>query len=162
MTNLTSEVKEFIEDNIDLIEARAWDQIYDNAKFTLDSESTGKFTEIMLSIGEDPLETLNYIPDYYLSDAKIESFNIPDHIHQLCEGCFAFSSLKGIVIPDSVTTIGVYAFYECPQLKLVVIPPSVKTIDVNAFHAFDGVIVCKEGSEADNYADFYEFEVEYY
>lgn len=162
MGSLTFEVKEFIEDNIDLIDDRAWDQIYDNAKFTLDSESTGGFTLAMLDIGENPLETLDYIPDYYLSDAKIESFNIPNHIHELCEGCFSFSSLKEIIIPDSVTTIGMYAFYECPQLKRVVIPPSVHNIEGNSFYPFDGVIVCKEGSVAELHAINCNIEVEYY
>ena len=162
MGTLTFEVKEFIEDNIDLIEDRAWDQIYDNAQFTLDSESTGKFTEAMLDIGENPLEYLDYIPDYYLSDAKIDSFTIPNHILELSEGCFSYSSLKEIVIPDSVTTIGMYAFYECPQLKRVVIPPSVQNIEGNSFYPFDGVIVCKEGSAAEIYAINCNIDVEYY
>ena len=162
MGTLTFEVKEFIEDNIDLIEKRAWDQIYDNAQFTLDSESTGGFTLAMLDIGEDPLDTLDYIPNYYLSDAKLESFTIPNHIHELCEGCFAYSSLKEIVIPDSVTTIGMYAFYECPQLKRVVIPSSVQNIEGNSFYPFDGVIVCKEGSAAEIYAINCDIDVEYY
>ena len=162
MGTLTFEVKEFIEDNIDLIEKRAWDQIYDNAQFTLDSESTGGFTLAMLDIGEDPLDTLDYIPNYYLSDAKLESFTIPNHIHELCEGCFAYSSLKEIVIPDSVTTSGMYAFYECPQLKRVVIPSSVQNIEGNSFYPFDGVIVCKEGSAAEIYAINCDIDVEYY
>lgn len=162
MGTLTFEVKEFIENNIDLIEDRAWDQIYDNARFTLDSESTGGFTLAMLEIGEDPLETLDYIPDYYLSDAKIESFNIPNHILELSEGCFAYSSLKEISISDGVTTIGMYAFYECPYLKRVVIPPTVTSIEGNAFQNTDCVIVCKQESAADNLAKFYDLEVEYY
>ena len=162
MGTLTFEVQEFIEDNIDLIEDRAWYQIYDTARFTLDSESIGGFTLAMLHIGEDPLETLDYIPDYYLSDAKIEYFNIPNHIHELCEGCFAYSSLKEIVIPDSVTTIGMYAFYQCPQLKRVVIPPTVTSIEGNTFQNTDCVVVCKQQSEADNLARFHNLEVEYY
>lgn len=162
MGSLTLEVKQFIEDNIDLIEDRAWDQIYDNARFTLDSESTGGFTLAMLDIGEDPLETLDYIPDYYLSDAKIESFYIPNHIHELCEGCFAYSSLKEIVIPGSVTTIGMYAFSECPQLKRVTIPPTATSIEGNAFLNTDCVIVCEKESAADKLASFYDYRVEYY
>ena len=162
MGTLTFEVKEFIEDNIDLIEDRAWDQIYDNARFTLDSESTGGFTLAMLDIGEDPLKTLDYIPDYYLSDAKIEYFNIPNHIHLLSEGCFAYSSLKEIVIPESVITIEMYSFSDCSQLKRVVIPPSVQNIAGNSFYPFDGVIVCKEGSAAETYAIACDIEVEYY
>ena len=162
MGTLTFEVKEFIEDNIDLIEDRAWDQIYDNARFTLDSESIGGFTLAMLDIGEDPLETLDYIPEYYLSDTKIDSFTIPNHILELSEGCFAYSSLKEIIIPDGVTTIGMYAFYQCPQLKRVVIPPSVQNIEGTSFYSFDGVIVCKEGSAAEIYAINCNIDVEYY
>ena len=162
MGTLTFEVKEFIENNIELIEDRAWDQIYDNARFTLDSESTGGFTLAMLDIGEDPLEYLDYIPEYYLSDAKIDSFTIPNHILELSEGCFAYSSLKEIIIPDGVTTIGMYAFYECSQLKRVVIPPSVQNIEGNSLYPFDGVIVCKEGSEADLYAINFNIDVEHY
>ena len=162
MGTLTFEVKEFIEDNIDLIEDRAWDQIYDNARFNLDSGSTGSFTLAMLEIGEDPLKSLDYVPDYYLSDAKIDSFTIPNHILELSEGCFSYSSLKEIIIPDSVTTIGMYAFYECPQLKRVTIPPSVQNIEGNSFYPFDGVIVCKEGSAAEMYAINCNIDVEYY
>lgn len=155
-------VKEFIEDNIDLIEDRAWDQIYDNAVYHLDSESIGGFTLAMLSIGEDPLETLDYIPDYYLSDAKIESFNIPDHIHQLCEGCFSYSSLKEIVIPDSVTTIDMYAFYDCTDLERVKIPPNVISIADNSFNNSETIVVCKKGSYAEQYAQENQMNVEYY
>ena len=162
MGSLTIEVKEFIEINIDQIEDRAWDQIYDNARFNLDSESTGGFTLAMLEIGEDPLDTLDYIPEYYLSDAKIDSFTIPNHILELSEGCFAYSSLKEIIIPDGVTTIGMYAFYECPELKRVVIPPSVQNIEGNSFYPFDGVIVCKEGSAAEMHAINCNIDVEYY
>lgn len=162
MGTLTFEVKDFIENNIELIEDRAWDQIYDNARFTLDSESTGGFTLAMLDIGEDPLKTLDYIPEYYLSDAKIDSFTIPNHILELSEGCFAYSSLKEIIIPDGVTTIGMYAFYDCPQLKRVVIPPSVKHIEATSFYPSDVVIVCKEGSAAEMYAINWNMDVEYY
>lgn len=162
MGTLTFEVQEFIKNNIDLIEDRAWDQIYDNAQSTLDSDSTGEFTLAMLDIGEDPLKTLDYIPEYYLSDVKIDSFTIPNHILELGEGCFSFSSLKEIVIPDSVITIGMYAFYECSQLKRVVIPPSVQYIAGNSFYPFDGIIVCKEGSAAEIYAINCNIDVEYY
>lgn len=162
MGALTFEVKEFIEDNIDLIENKSWDQIYDNASLNLDSMSTGQFTQALLGVGENPLETLDYIPDYYLSDATMETFNIPNHIHELCEGCFSYSSLKEIIIPDGVTTIGMYAFYECSQLKRVVIPPSVQNIEGNSFYPFDGVIVCKEGSAAEIYAINCNIDVEYY
>ena len=43
------------------------------------------------------------------------------------------SSLKSIIIPDGVTTIGYNAFYNCDNLKSIVIPNNVKTIGERAF-----------------------------
>ena len=51
-------------------------------------------------------------------------------------GVFAFaacSSLANVTIPNSVTTIGQGAFYSCFGLTSVTIPNSVTTIDVSAF-----------------------------
>ncbi|MCL2079197.1 MAG: leucine-rich repeat protein [Oscillospiraceae bacterium] len=45
-------------------------------------------------------------------------------------GC---TSLAGITIPNSVTSIGSSAFYECESLKDIVIPDGVKTIGDSAF-----------------------------
>lgn len=123
MAELTYEVKEFIEDNIELIEKGYWGQIYDNAKFNLDSESTGGFTNAMLSIGIDPVKdsNLDYIPDYYLADQSIDTYVIENDVHSIEEGAFAYSKLKKIVIPESVTSIGSYAFYDCLKLEEVTI-----------------------------------------
>ena len=46
---------------------------------------------------------------------------------------FAPSGLTKYTIPDSVTSIGMKAFYACPNLKSVTIPDSVTTIEDNAF-----------------------------
>lgn len=123
MAELTYEVKEFIEDNIELIEKGSWDQIYDNAKFNLDSESTGGFTNAMLSIGIDPVKDgkLDYIPDYYLADQSIDTYVIEEDVHSIEEGAFAYSKIKKIVIPESITFIGSYAFYDCLKLEEVTI-----------------------------------------
>ena len=48
-----------------------------------------------------------------------------------------YSVVKRIIIGDSVTTIGEYAFYDCGHLTSVTIPNSVTTIGDNAF---DGCI----------------------
>ena len=84
MRELTFEVKEFIEQNIDLIEEKRWDEVYDNAEFNLDSESTGAFTKAMLDVGLDPIreQGLDYIPDYYLSDSTVTTYDIPSNVHQ--------------------------------------------------------------------------------
>ena len=46
---------------------------------------------------------------------------------------WCFYSLKSIIIPDSVTSIGDYAFSECNSLKSINIPDSVTRIGYSAF-----------------------------
>ena len=167
MIELTPEVKEFIEDNIDLIENNCWDQIYDNATFTLDSESTGVLTTILLHQGIDPIELqgLDYIPDYYLSDAPISSFRIPRAIHSLGEGCFSYTGLTSITIPENVKVLRDYVFYECAVLTKVTFEGSCNGVDIGSrvFHGCPDelVIRCKKGSDVDTYAHWMKYNVEY-
>ena len=42
--------------------------------------------------------------------------------------------LTAVILPDSLTTIGSYAFYECKELRKVYIPGNVKTIGAHAFY----------------------------
>ena len=51
-------------------------------------------------------------------------------------GC---SSLTGITIPDSVTSIEYGAFYNCSSLTSIVIPDSVTSIRGEAFHGCDNL-----------------------
>ena len=165
MNELSFEVKEFIEDNIDLIEEKRWDEVYDNATFNLDSDSTGQFTQAVLSIGLDPIaeQGLDWIPDYYLSSTSITSFNIPNTIHSLGEGCFSYSSLRRIIIPASVQTLRDYVFYECNKLEEVIFLGDVRDIGSKVFYncSLDLVISCKKNSYVDEYADQMNIRVNY-
>ncbi len=51
----------------------------------------------------------------------------------------ANSTIKEVVIPDTVTTIGEYAFYSCYSLTSVVIPDSVTSIGDYAFSHCSGL-----------------------
>ena len=65
---------------------------------------------------------------------SLTSVTIPDSVTTI--GHFAFdgcSSLTSVTIPDSVTTIGEYAFCDCDSLTSVTIGDSVTTIGVFAF-----------------------------
>ena len=64
----------------------------------------------------------------------LKSLVIPDSVTNI--GDYAFSgcrSLKSLVIPDSVTSIGDHAFEDCESLKSLVIPDSVTSIGERAF-----------------------------
>jgi hypothetical protein len=67
-------------------------------------------------------------------------FVIPDSVTTIGDGAFFdCSSLTSVVIPDSVTTIGDTAFAVCDSLTSVVIPDSVTTIGDRAFAVCDSL-----------------------
>ena len=56
------------------------------------------------------------------------------------EGAFSFSQITSITIPESVTTIGRFAFAVCSNLTSVSIPDSVTAIEDEAFYQCHGLI----------------------
>ena len=56
------------------------------------------------------------------------------------------------MIPESVTTIGYYAFYNCTGLTSVVIPDSVNSIEEEAFSECGNLnVTVGQGSYAEKY-----------
>jgi len=52
---------------------------------------------------------------------------------------YAYPNLTSVIIPNSVTSIGNYAFYACPNLTSVTIPNSVTSIGLWAFAGCSGL-----------------------
>ena len=72
--------------------------------------------------------------DKFIGCHFLKSLVIPDSVTNI--GDYAFwgcKSLKSLVIPDGVTSIGDCAFYDCESLKSLVIPDSVTSIGGRAF-----------------------------
>ena len=72
--------------------------------------------------------------DLYINGVKATDIVIPDSVASI--GKYAFyrcTSLASIEIPDSVTSIGPYAFYNCTGLTSIEIPDSVASIGNAAF-----------------------------
>lgn len=63
---------------------------------------------------------------------QLEEVNIPNTVTSLGRSCFAQSSIKRLVVPESVETIETYLCYKCPNLAYVEIN-SDGYIDYNAF-----------------------------
>ena len=67
--------------------------------------------------------------------AGLTSYTIPNSVTSIGEYAFYdCSSLTSITIPNSVTSIGEYAFEDCSSLKSITIPNSVTEIEHYAFY----------------------------
>ena len=58
-----------------------------------------------------------------------------------CISAFSLQSLQSVTIPDSVTSIGDYAFQSCSALQSVTIPDSVTSIGNYAFSILQCIAV---------------------
>ena len=104
--------------------------IYEKVHIELASE----FTQLMNSLNIDPLEHLNYIPNWFLSNTTIKSITIPTYIKRIGSGAFQNCvHLTHITIPDSVIDIGTEAFAYCKGLTSIIIPDSVISISHGCF-----------------------------
>lgn len=127
---MTVGTQKVIEEHIDWIENNQFTEIYQ----LWDVFDRSEFTQIMLSIGIDPLNYMTYIPENYLYDSDIESFNIPQGIERI--GIAAFGEcrkLSKVTIPEGVTHILPDAFVECNKLENINFPSSIQYIKESAF-----------------------------
>ena len=72
--------------------------------------------------------------------AGCKNSTIPNSVTSI--GAYAFSECSGltsITIPTGVTSIGEFAFYECSGLTSINIPNSVTSIGINAFYECSGL-----------------------
>lgn len=80
--------KQFIEQNIELIEIDSWEEIYKKASKNLKPIDVGNFTSCLLEADIHPEKYLTKLPDYFLYGSKIDNFKIPSHITEI--GSYAF------------------------------------------------------------------------
>jgi len=66
-------------------------------------------------------------------NGKGETCEIPSTVYMIGPGAFSGSDISYITIPDTVTTVGTQAFYECPKLSRVNIEEGVETLGMSAF-----------------------------
>ena len=113
---------------------------YDIVSFFDSEDAMAGVTEITIPAEIDgiPVTTINarsyndYVPSYHASE--VEKIVLPDSIVTI--GQYAFNSLhklKEIEIPKAVTSFGYAAFSYCDALKTVTIPENVQTLGVCCF-----------------------------
>ena len=83
---------------------------------------------------------LYYAHNLYLNGELVTNLVIPDGVTSIKDYAFYnCTSLESITIGNGVTTIGGYAFYDCDSLTSLTIPDSVTTIGGYAFYDCDSL-----------------------
>ena len=73
-------------------------------------------------------------------NARNTNIRLPDHITAIAPWTFyQCSSLTSVIIPNEVTSIGEYAFSNCSNMTSVTIPDSVKSVGEYAFYNCSGL-----------------------
>ena len=88
-----------------------------------------------IKFGDSEANPMYYSHNFYINDQEIKDLVIPNSVTSI--GDYAFygcSSLTSVTIPNSVTSIGNWAFVRCSSLTSITIPNSVTSIGEYAFY----------------------------
>ena len=132
---INNSLKDFIEDNISLIEDKDFKELYKKAYSMNNQFNVGDLTHVLYSIGIDPLEELTYIPAAFFEscDALFE-VDIPVHIEHIDESAiYDCNNIYSITIPKNVTELGSWSLGGCEELRKIIILGDLKRIDRLAF-----------------------------
>ena len=120
-------LKDFIKENIDLIDQNKWDAFYklvdQDYSILFDNDDPAavcELTEFLLDCGCQ-LDTLTYIPELFMCRTKRESFNIPENVRTIDWCAFEGSQLTHVTIPARCERVRTWAFAECHELTSVTI-----------------------------------------
>ena len=127
---------------------------------TITFSNEGGSVKCSVSIAQDGASVQFVIEDGVLIDCIAEGGTeaiIPNTVVSI--GDWAFSDCKAlttVVLPACVTNIGAYAFYNCSKLKNINLPNGVMAIGSSAFYGCSSLeeIVIPEGVKEINYGTF--------
>ena len=103
----------------------------DNLTWSLDTD-----TGVLTISGTGYMYNWNYYGDvpWFSNRSSVKTVVIPDSVTSIGRWAFGYcESLTSVTIPDSVTSIGSCAFYDCTGLTSITIPDSVTSIGNGAF-----------------------------
>ncbi len=92
------------------------------------SDVSGSYTRVVIEPG------VTRIGNDAFRFTAMRTVSIPDSVTSIGDHAFyECTNLESVIIPDSVTSIGDFAFYQCTRLPHILIPKSVTRIGEKAF-----------------------------
>ena len=123
---MTEEQKRYIEDNIDLIDEKRWEEFFQHAPSGLG--------DVLIQAGIDFMLPLKRVPSRSFSKSNVTHVNIPEGVEIIDNIAFTeAANLKSVTIPNSVIKIGEDSFSHCHSLESVELPNSVVEVGERAF-----------------------------
>ena len=134
----------FVPEFVKAIGVRAFDCniIVDNENLNFSSEDGVLFDKTKKKLLSVPADRESYVipgsveiigDGAFFCCHHLSQVTIPKHLKTIGDFAFASTHIKGVNIPNTVTSIGKKAFVDCWQLSEVVIPNSVEMIGDSAF-----------------------------
>ena len=120
------------------------ESIGNNAFYSCDSLTSVEIGDSVTSIGDYAFAWCDSLTSVYITDieswCKIQFSGYSSNPLYYANNLYLNGSLlTELVIPDSVESIGSYAFYNCDSLTSVIIPDSVTSIGEDAFYWCDNL-----------------------
>ena len=97
-----------------------------------------KIPSIDFLINNSNKQLLSELPELYVANTLVDDLSLFDGKSSIPDNIFyEYLGLKKLEIPDTIKTIGSFAFYGCDNVETIVIPDSVTSIGKYAF-SFSG------------------------
>lgn len=124
-------LKNFIEENIDLIEQKNWRDLYDLASVHIPFQ-IGNLTTNLIYAGINPLDDLEVVLPEMFAESMIQKIELPVQIavikRQAFKNCY---ELKELILPPALLRIDNEAFANCYNLHTIKYPGTIKKLKMS-------------------------------
>lgn len=125
---MTDATKEFLKNNLDLIDNNEFSKLYKQAP------EPEELTDVLLASEINPLDYMTEVPNYYACNSSIQSITLPEHVQNIGRQSFAWcKNLTDVEFSSSIYYIGEEAFLGCSSLKHIGLPDHLMYVSLGSF-----------------------------